>query len=98
MSEYMGLVRGTYDAKAEGFVPGGGSLHNCMSGHGPDAATFEVASRAPLAPRRLDDTLAFMFECRYVLRPTRAALGSPLLQRDYAGCWRGLEKHFTGAP
>jgi homogentisate 1,2-dioxygenase len=98
MSEYMGLVRGAYDAKAEGFVPGGGSLHNCMSGHGPDAATFEQASQAPLAPRKLDDTLAFMFESRYVLRPTRAALASPQLQADYAACWRGLRKHFTGRP
>jgi homogentisate 1,2-dioxygenase len=98
MSEYMGLVRGAYDAKAEGFVPGGGSLHNCMSGHGPDAATFEQASQLPLLPRKLDDTLAFMFESRFVLRPTRAALASPQLQRDYAGCWRGLRKRFDGSP
>jgi homogentisate 1,2-dioxygenase len=96
MSEYMGLVRGAYDAKAEGFAPGGGSLHSCMSGHGPDAATFEQASQAPLLPRKLDDTLAFMFESRHVLRPTRAALESPQLQRDYAACWQGLRKHFTG--
>lgn len=98
MSEYMGLVRGAYDAKAEGFVPGGGSLHGCMAGHGPDAATFEQASQAPLAPRKLDDTLAFMFESRYPLRPTRAALASPLRQRDYAACWGGLRRHFTGRP
>ena len=98
MSEYMGLVRGAYDAKAEGFAPGGGSLHNCMAGHGPDAATFEEATRTPLMPRKLDDTLAFMFEGRHVLRPTRAALTSPQLQRDYAACWRGLRKHFTGRP
>jgi homogentisate 1,2-dioxygenase len=51
MSEYMGLIRGVYDAKAEGFVPGGGSLHNAMSGHGPDAATFERASTVELAPQ-----------------------------------------------
>jgi homogentisate 1,2-dioxygenase len=98
MSEYMGLVRGAYDAKAEGFVPGGGSLHNCMAGHGPDAATFEQASRTPLLPRKLDDTLAFMFESRYVLHPTRAALASPLRQQDYRACWRGLRKQFTGSP
>jgi homogentisate 1,2-dioxygenase len=98
MSEYMGLVRGAYDAKAEGFVPGGGSLHNCMSGHGPDAATFEQASQTPLVPRKLDDTLAFMFESRFVLRPTRAALASPQLQRDYAACWGGLRSHFDGKP
>jgi homogentisate 1,2-dioxygenase len=98
MSEYMGLVRGAYDARAEGFVPGGGSLHNCMSGHGPDAATVELATTAPLGPHRLADTLAFMFESRWVLRPTPVALASPLLQRDYAACWRGLPKRFTGRP
>ena len=96
MSEYMGLVRGTYDAKAEGFVPGGGSLHNAMSGHGPDAATFERASRTELVPQKLDDTLAFMFESRYVLHPTARALASPQLQTDYQACWQGLAKHFSG--
>lgn len=97
MSEYMGLIRGVYDAKAEGFVPGGGSLHNAMSGHGPDAATFERASRAELAPQKLGDTLAFMFESRYVIHPTPYALHAPQLQADYRDCWRGLGKHFTGA-
>ncbi|MGB6055306.1 MAG: homogentisate 1,2-dioxygenase [Burkholderiaceae bacterium] len=96
MSEYMGLVQGAYDAKAEGFVPGGGSLHNCMSGHGPDAATFERASNAELAPQRIDNTLAFMFESRYVIRPTRAALDAPQLQRGYLDCWQGLSKRFDG--
>lgn len=98
MSEFMGLVHGVYDAKAEGFAPGGASLHNCMSGHGPDAATFEAASEAALSPRKLDDTLAFMFESRYLIRPTRFALHSPPLQPDYLGCWQGLSKHFTGKP
>ena len=96
MSEYMGLIHGVYDAKAEGFVPGGGSLHNAMSGHGPDAATFERASRAELVPQQLDDTLAFMFESRYVIHPTAHALASPQRQRDYAACWQGLAKHFSG--
>jgi homogentisate 1,2-dioxygenase len=94
MSEYMGLIKGVYDAKAEGFAPGGGSLHNCMSGHGPDAATFDQASSAELEPRYIDDTLAFMFETRYVIRPTRFALETPALQGDYWRCWQGLEKHF----
>jgi homogentisate 1,2-dioxygenase len=98
MSEFVGLVRGVYDAKAEGFAPGGASLHNCMTGHGPDAATFDLASRAALSPRKLDNTLAFMFESRYVLRPTRFALESPQLQQDYLSCWQGLAKHFTGKP
>ncbi|HEY2092348.1 MAG TPA: homogentisate 1,2-dioxygenase [Thermoanaerobaculia bacterium] len=95
MNEYMGLIFGTYDAKAEGFVPGGASLHNCMSGHGPDAASFEQATEAELQPRYLGDTLAFMFETRYVLKPARAALAAPQLQRDYWKCWQGLQKHFS---
>jgi homogentisate 1,2-dioxygenase len=94
MSEYMGLIRGVYDAKAEGFLPGGGSLHNAMSGHGPDAATFERASNAELAPQKLADTLAFMFESRYVIQPTERALAAPQLQADYASCWQGLRKQF----
>jgi len=98
MSEFMGLVRGKYDAKAEGFFPGGASLHNCMSGHGPDAETFEKASKAALTPQKLENTLGFMFESRYVIRPTRFALESPQLQRNYLDCWQGLAKHFTGKP
>ena len=94
-SEFMGLVHGSYDAKAEGFVPGGASLHNCMSGHGPDAATFEKASSADLArPDVITDTMAFMFETRWVIRPTAQALGSPQRQADYQACWSGLAKHF----
>ncbi|MCU1228561.1 MAG: homogentisate 1,2-dioxygenase [Acidobacteria bacterium] len=94
MNEYMGLIFGVYDAKAEGFAPGGGSLHNCMSGHGPDAETFERASSAPLEPQYLGDTLAFMFETRFVLRPTRFAMQSPQLQDDYWKCWQGLRRNF----
>jgi homogentisate 1,2-dioxygenase len=96
MSEYMGLVYGEYDAKAEGFLPGGGSLHNCMSGHGPDATTFEAASNAVLQPQKLDKTMAFMFETRLLIHPTRFAIESPQLQKDYLQCWHGLKKHFTG--
>src|SRR5215469_7660592 len=95
-SEFMGLITGTYDAKAEGFVPGGASLHNCMSGHGPDAATWEKATRADTStPTALTDTMAFMFETRAVIRPTRYALETPLLQRDYAQVWQELRRHFT---
>jgi homogentisate 1,2-dioxygenase len=94
MNEYMGLIHGVYDAKAEGFVPGGGSLHNCMSGHGPDAATFEKASAADLAPHKLADTLAFMFETRLVCRPTRFAMETKALQSDYDACWQGFQSQF----
>jgi homogentisate 1,2-dioxygenase len=98
MSEFMGLVQGVYDAKAEGFAPGGASLHNCMSGHGPDAATFAKASAATLTPQRIDATLAFMFESACIIHPTAQAMASPQRQRGYAACWQGLEKHFTGKP
>jgi homogentisate 1,2-dioxygenase len=94
MSEFMGLVRGVYDAKAEGFVPGGASLHNCMAAHGPDAATYETAIAADLAPRKIEDTLAFMFETRFVVRPTRFALETPSLQPDYDDCWQSFRKMF----
>ncbi|MEO6065593.1 MAG: homogentisate 1,2-dioxygenase domain-containing protein, partial [Lysobacterales bacterium] len=94
-SEFMGLLHGAYDAKAEGFAPGGASLHNCMSGHGPDAATFEKASAADLKqPDVIENTMAFMFETRAVLRPTRQALDAAHRQRDYQACWAGLKKNF----
>jgi homogentisate 1,2-dioxygenase len=97
-SEFMGLIHGVYDAKAEGFAPGGCSLHNCMSGHGPDAATFEKASGADLStPDVIRDTMAFMFEARGVIRPTAQALDAVHRQRDYQQCWTGLRKHFPGA-
>ena len=97
-SELMGLIHGTYDAKAEGFLPGGASLHNCMSGHGPDADTFAAASAADTTrPQHIADTMAFMFETRTVIRPTRHALESPQLQRDYFRCWEGLSRHFDPA-
>ncbi len=92
MSEFMGLIHGVYDAKSDGFNPGGASLHNAMSGHGPDAATFEAASRAELKPEYLDKTLAFMFESRYPWIPTQWAMeASKLLQKDYPNCWGAIK-------
>ena len=94
-SEFMGLIHGVYDAKEEGFLPGGASLHNCMSGHGPDAETFAKASAADTTrPQRVGDTMAFMFETRAVIRPTRHALETAELQHDYYRCWQGLTKRF----
>jgi homogentisate 1,2-dioxygenase len=96
-SEFMGLIAGVYDAKAQGFAPGGASLHNCMTGHGPDAASYEKATHADTSqPVALTDTMAFMFETRLPIRPTRFALETPLLQRDYGQVWRELRRHFTG--
>ncbi len=94
MSEFMGLIQGAYDARARGFLPGGASLHNCMTGHGPDAAAFERASSEALEPQYVCDTLAFMFETRWVLHPTRQALESSGLQKDYSDCWKELPKRF----
>jgi homogentisate 1,2-dioxygenase len=94
MNEFMGLIFGQYDAKSEGFLPGGASLHNCMSGHGPDAETYNRASSAELKPQYLADTLAFMFETQMVIRPTKFALESRILQHEYFECWQGLKKHF----
>ena len=94
-SEFMGLIHGAYDAKAEGFLPGGASLHNCMSGHLPDAQTFERAAGADLSkPDYIKDTMAFMFETRCIIRPSRHALESSQLQAEYFHCWQGLKKHF----
>jgi homogentisate 1,2-dioxygenase len=98
-NEFMGLIAGVYDAKSTGFVPGGASLHNCMSGHGPDAATFEKALAADTSvPAHVTDTMAFMFETRLAIKPTRFALqGLPPLQSDYMSYWLDLKKRFDPA-
>jgi homogentisate 1,2-dioxygenase len=94
MSEYMGLVAGVYDAKAEGFLPGGGSLHNTFASHGPDAETYARASTQALAPQKLESTLAFMFESRWLINPTRQAMEAAHRQRDYDAVWSGLSRNF----
>lgn len=95
MSEYMGLIHGTYVAKEKGFVPGGSSLHNCMAPHGPEKDVFETATQTPLDPTYRDNTLAFMFESRFPLKPTRLALETKARQKDYLQCWKGLKSHFS---
>jgi homogentisate 1,2-dioxygenase len=95
MSEFMGLVHGQYDAKPEGFRPGGMSLHNSMVPHGPDAEAFDRASGAALAPHKLEQTLAFMFESRWLFRPTGWALGCGALDARYADCWAPLADRFA---
>jgi homogentisate 1,2-dioxygenase len=92
MSELMGLVHGAYEAKAEGFLPGGVSIHNCMSAHGPDLAAYEKAVGAKLEPQKIEDSLAFMWESRHVFRPTRFAMSAPELQNDYDKVWDGFRK------
>ena len=101
MCEFMGLITGIYDGK-EGeaggtFAPGGYSLHNCMSGHGPDAAVVEKAMTADLKPQKIaDDSLAFMFESRYIFRPTKAAMAQETLQKDYSKAWQTIPRRFKG--
>ena len=94
MSEFMGLCFGQYDAKEEGFIPGGASLHNQMSAHGPDMEAFEKASNAELKSVKLSGTMAFMFESRYVIRPTKYAMETSELQHEYFEVWQKLKKNF----
>lgn len=95
MSEFMGLLYGRYQAKAEGFVPGGASLHSMMTPHGPDVEAFEKASHGELLPTKLDGTMAFMFEsCFSVALTTWAQDGCRHLDPDYYKCWQGLKKNF----
>jgi len=98
MSEFMGLIYGQYDAKATGFVPGGVSLHNCMLPHGPDTDAFAKASTVELAPHKLSNTMAFMFETRFPQHLTTYAVTTPALQKDYRDCWKGLPRNFNGKP
>ncbi|WP_380876989.1 homogentisate 1,2-dioxygenase [Sphingomonas sp. DBB INV C78] len=92
MSECMGLIHGAYDAKAEGFAPGAFSIHNLMSSHGPDVASWAAASEAVLAPHKIDGTMAFMFESRWPFAPTAHAMELDTLQQDYDACWQGFPK------
>ena len=97
MSELMGNIHGIYDAKPEGFIPGGLSLHNMMLPHGPDKDAFDAASNAKLEPKFMADTMSFMFETRFPQHLTRFAADKAPLQDDYADCWASLEKQFDPA-
>ena len=90
MSEAMGLIHGDYDAKAEGFRPGGLSLHNMMSGHGPDVESWRKASGAELKPAKVEGTMAFMVESCWPYRPTPFALDRA--QPDYDQAWADFPK------
>lgn len=95
MSEYMGLIHGIYDAKETGFLPGGGSLHNCMSAHGPDTAAYQKAISTSLQPEYYADVLAFMFESKQIWQVTAAAYQADFRQRDYIASWQGLRANFS---
>ncbi|MET3710119.1 homogentisate 1,2-dioxygenase [Sphingomonas trueperi] len=90
MSEAMGLIHGAYDAKAEGFAPGGLSLHNLLAGHGPDVASWRGATNAELKPHKIEGTMAFMVETCWPYRPTEHALAHA--QPDYDAVWEGFPK------
>ncbi|MCY4292855.1 MAG: homogentisate 1,2-dioxygenase [Roseovarius sp.] len=98
MSELMGNIYGQYDAKPQGFVPGGMSLHNMMLPHGPDREAFDKATEQDLQPERIGNTMSFMFETRFPQHLTRFAAREAPLQDDYIDCWSGIEKKFDGAP
>jgi homogentisate 1,2-dioxygenase len=93
-SEFMGLIYGQYIGKAHGFVPGGASLHNSMTGHGPDNETWERGSTVNLEPQRLENTMAFMFETQLLIRPTKFAVETELLEKTYYEHWQGLGRRF----
>jgi homogentisate 1,2-dioxygenase len=94
MNEFMGLIKGVYEAKKEGFLPGGASLHSCMTPHGPDTTTFTGASAANLVPERIsENALAFMFESTYFLSLTDFARTTNV-DKNYYTCWQGLQANF----
>lgn len=94
MSEYMGLIHGQYDAKPNGFVPGGSSLHNTMIAHGVDHEAYQKASRQELTPEKYENTLAFMLESILPWMPTQQALDAEHRQNHYVDCWQGLSAQF----
>jgi homogentisate 1,2-dioxygenase len=98
MSELMGNIYGQYDAKPEGFVPGGTSLHNMMLPHGPDNDAFERASDSELKPTKMENTMSFMFETRFPQHLTNFAAKLAPLQDNYIDCWQDIKKKFDGTP
>ncbi|MCC5014910.1 MULTISPECIES: homogentisate 1,2-dioxygenase [unclassified Legionella] len=98
MNEFMGLIHGEYDAKTEGFLPGGISIHNCMTAHGPDTETYQKTIQEELVPTRYQNTLAFMFETKAPWLISKKALAHPSRQLDYTACWQGLGAASTNVP
>ena len=94
MSEFMGLIYGVYDAKPEGFVPGGMSLHNALIAHGPDTEAFDKGSKEALKPEKLSGTMAFMFETRFVQDPTAYASELSRVDTSYPDVWSSLKRNF----
>ena len=98
MSDLMGNIYGIYDAKLEGFVPGGMSLHNMMLPHGPDRDTYEGATNADLKAEKIDSTMSLMFKTRFPQHLTEFAAKEAQLQPNYINVWADMEKHFDRTP
>lgn len=91
MTEFMGLIKGQYQAKSGKFAPGGGSLHQSMLPHGPDEECFKMASTQDTSkPKRVaDETMAFMFETSLTVKLTDWARNQNV-DNDYHKCWESL--------
>jgi homogentisate 1,2-dioxygenase len=96
MSEFMGLILGRYEAKEDGFNPGGATLHSMMTPHGPDFKCFEGASNAKLVPERIaEGTQAFMFESSLSMVVTKwGEKTCQKLDEKYYECWQALKNNF----
>lgn len=93
-SEFVGLIKGRYIGKKEGFEPGCASLHNCMTGHGPDGEAFAAGTAASDDAQYLENTMTVIFETQLVIQPTKFAMETELLERDYYLHWQSLKKQF----
>jgi len=79
LTEWARTVDGILKLDFDTVIPGHGAL----------------ATKADLAePDYIRDTMAFMFETRCIIRPSRYAMESAALQAEYFQCWQGLKKHF----
>ena len=95
MSEFMGLIKGVYDAKPDAFLPGGATIHNRFAPHGPETNVFNQASTEVLKPHKQEGTLAFMIESHNLWQVTKSAYNNNLKDTNYLDCWKGLKKNFT---
>lgn len=94
MSEFMGFIQGSYDAKPDVMAPGACTIHNKFRPHGPDATAVAKGTAADVSkPDRYSGSLAFMWETRLAWHPTEWALAH-LHNTPYPLCWEKLEKRF----
>lgn len=97
MSEFMGLLTGSYDAKPDSFLPGASSVHNRFVPHGPDHQAVDRGTAQDTSkPERYGGTLAFMWETKLVWHPTEYAL-TELDDHTYPECWQGIQARFNAS-